>query len=228
MRQRTGPSLTEDVYHQLRSAVLHGDLAAGDRLPLDALARRYDVSVGVVREVVTRLASERLVEAIPQSGFRVRPASAEHLADLTWARCQIERLAVTESINHGDTTWEGALVAAHHVLSVTTPRLPDTSPNPRWMDAHRSFHAALVGGCPNSTLLVVRQQLFDEAELYRHRSATEGLPVRDVAAEHSELVDAALRHDAPLAASLLVAHLQLTAQLAGDAENSVVGAPPGH
>jgi DNA-binding GntR family transcriptional regulator len=206
------------VYGALRRAVLHGELVGGERLHLGRLARQHGVSLGVVREAVTRLAGERLLESTPQTGFRVPRLSQEHLADLTWARCRIEGLAIEESVRHGDTAWEGALVAAHHVLSVT-PTAIDGAVNPAWMEAHRRFHAALAAGCPNTTLLVVRQQLFDEAELYRHRSS--GLPFtarpnrRDVVAEHRELLDAALARHAERAAALVTVHLRRTAELAG-------------
>lgn len=211
-------SKTEDVYGRLRAAVLHGEVAAGDRLRLDALAAKYSVSLGVVREAVTRLASERLVESTPQSGFRVRPASPEHLADLMWARCRIERLAVIESVRYGDLSWEAALVAAHHVLSVTPLGGPDGSGNPAWMDAHRSFHAALAGGCPNMTLLVVRQQLFDEAEIYRHLSGTVRGPKRNIGAEHRAMLDAALQRDVELSGDLITNHIDSTARRAVESE----------
>ena len=227
MRQRLGRSLTEDVYDQLRLAVLHGDVAAGERLHLGALAHRYEVSLGVVREVVTRLASERLLEATPQAGFRVRALSPRHLADLTWTRCRIETLAVTDSLAHGDTNWEGNLVAAHHVLAVTDVQRHDGSASPEWMNAHRRFHAALVAGSANTILLAIRQQLFDEAELYRHRSGDgpEGAR-RDLGAEHRDLLAAALARDAARVVDLLVTHIGTTAALVA-ASTTVATAQPG-
>jgi DNA-binding GntR family transcriptional regulator len=214
MRERRGPSLTADVYDHLREAVLHGTLSSGERLHLGNLARANGVSLGVVREAVTRLASERLLEATPQSGFRVRPLSAQHLADLTDTRCQLERAAITESIIHGDTAWEGNVVAAHHVLRVTPSVMPDDTVNPGWMDAHRRFHATLVGGCPNAILLELRQRLFDEAELYRHRSAEHDGRERDIDDEHQGLVHAVLDRDAIAATSLIEAHIRATAAYA--------------
>jgi DNA-binding GntR family transcriptional regulator len=211
VRQRQGRSLTEDVYSELRVAILHGRMEPGSRLHLGELATANEVSLGVVREAVTRLATEGLLEATPQAGFCVRALSAEHLADLTWARCEIEGLTVRQSVLHGDTDWEAELVAAHHVLSVTSPRAGDVI-NPAWMVAHRRFHTALAAGCPNTTLLDIRQRLFDEAELYRHWSARSGGARRDIGAEHSDLLAAALAHDAELAAELVQAHLRTTAQ----------------
>ena len=189
---------------------------------LGDLAQESGVSLGVVREAVTRLASEGLLHATPQSGFRVPTLSAEHLADLTWARCHIEGLSVGESITHGDTDWEANLVAAHHVLSVTAP-LSSDGINPAWMNAHRRFHTALAAGCPNETLLEIRQRLFDEAELYRHWSARGIGSKRDIAAEHAGLLAAALDRDPDRAARLLQDHLRHTAALALETNDSVPG-----
>lgn len=214
MRERTGPSLTSDIYDQLRTAVLHGALASGERLHLGNLARSAGVSLGVVREAVTRLASERLLEATPQTGFRVRPLSAQHFADLTDTRCHIEKAAITAAIEHGDALWEGELVAAHHVLRITPPVTTDDAVNPDWMNAHRRFHAVLVGGCPNVILLELRQRLFDEAELYRHRSAERTGRSRDIGTEHRSLLDAVLCRDVAAAAALIESHLRATATLA--------------
>jgi DNA-binding GntR family transcriptional regulator len=161
---------------------------------------------------VTRLASERLLEATPQAGFRVRPVSPEHLAHLTDARCHLERITITEAILYGSVQWEGELVAAHHVLSITPPVAGDTV-NPEWMNAHRRFHTALTAGCPNPILLDLRQQLFDEAELYRHRSAERSGRKRNVAGEHKALLDAALARDATAASALIESHLRTTAEL---------------
>ncbi len=210
-------TLTGEVYADLRRRVLHGELPSGTRLHLGHLAQECGVSLGVVREAVTRLAGERLLEAIPQSGFRVRELSSAHLADLAWARSHVESIAVQASVEHGNTEWEAALLGAHHVLSVTSP-MSEGSVNAAWMNAHRRFHAELASACPSSTMLDTRQRLFDEAELYRHWSARGVGAKRDIAAEHDGLLAAALRRDAYAAASLVRAHINLTADLASIGE----------
>jgi DNA-binding GntR family transcriptional regulator len=207
-------TLTGEVYADLRRRVLHGELPSGTRLHLGQLAQACGVSLGVVREAVTRLAGERLLEAIPQSGFRVRELSAAHLADLAWARGHIESLAVHASVVHGDTEWEAALLGAHHVLAATPPFNDDGTVNGGWMNAHRRFHAELASACPSSTMLDTRQRLFDEAELYRHWSARGAGAKRDIAAEHEGLLSAALRRDSEGAAALVCAHIEYTASLA--------------
>ena len=79
-RQRQGRSLAEDVYEALRADVLLGRRLPGARIQLRDLADEHGVSLSVVREAVTRLASEDLVVATPQRGFRVRSLSLDAFA----------------------------------------------------------------------------------------------------------------------------------------------------
>jgi DNA-binding GntR family transcriptional regulator len=92
--------------------------------------------------------------------------------------------------------------------------MSDGRVNPEWMNAHRRFHTALAAGCPNATLRDVRQRLFDEAELYRHWSALGVGSKRNIAAEHADLLAAALHRDSGRTADLVQDHVRYTAKLA--------------
>jgi DNA-binding GntR family transcriptional regulator len=212
-RKRQGRSLTEDVHEAVRSDILFGRRLPASRLQLNELAEEYGVSLSVVREAVTRLASEDLVEATPQRGFRVRSISLEHLRDLTWVRVQLETLALRQSIAEGDVSWEANLVAAHHRLSVTPMFFEDGRGNTAWMAAHGAFHAALAAASGSPVLERLRGQLYDASELYRYWSGhlprhLRRPPVDD---EHRQILEAALARDADLAVELLTRHLQNTA-----------------
>ena len=204
----------EDVYEALRSDILFGRRLPSSRLQLNELAEQHGVSLSVVREAVTRLASEDLVEATPQRGFRVQSISLEHLRDLTWVRTQVETLALRQSIAKGDVTWEANLVAAHHRLAVTPMYLEDGRGNTEWMAAHGAFHAALAAAAGSPVLERIRRQLYDASELYRYWSGN--LPQHParahVADEHKAIFDAALARDADLAVDLLTQHLEATAR----------------
>jgi DNA-binding GntR family transcriptional regulator len=213
-RQRQGRSLVEDVHEALRDDILFGRRPPGSRIALRELADEHDVSLSVVREAVTRLASEGLVEATPQIGFRVRALSLEDLRDLTWVRIQIETLALRQSITTGDVNWEADVVSAHHRLAGTPTHLEDGTPNLGWMGVHGAYHAALCAAAGSPTLERIRRQLFDASELYRYWSATLPAPtVRNNAAdEHREICDAALARDPDRAVELMAAHLDATAR----------------
>jgi len=213
-RARRGRSLAEDVYDALRTDILTGRRLPSSRLQVNDVAVEHGVSLGVVREAVTRLASEDLVEAAPQRGFRVRPLSIDHMHDLTRVRVELEALAVRESVARGDVSWEADLVAAHHRLAVTPMYGEDGLGNPDWPAAHAAFHAALAGGAASPILERLRRQLYDASELYRHwsRSLPDHPAGRHVDEEHKAICEAALARDADRAVALLTAHLEATAR----------------
>lgn len=216
-RQAHAGRLVDDVYGAIRDDICMGRMEPGQKIGLTDLCKAHNVSLSVVREAVTRLASERLLQARPQQGFTVWPLSVPDLLDLTRVRIELEALALRESIAEGDVEWEAALVAAHHRLAGATrdPQAPPSTPNYAWMRAHSEFHAALAAACTSPLLKQLRQQLFDAAELYRFWSATLVSPKRkrNLAKEHRALLDAALAHDAEKGVELITSHIQRTTDL---------------
>jgi DNA-binding GntR family transcriptional regulator len=212
---------TEQVYAQLRNDILSGRVLPGTRLRFAELMERYDCSTSVVREGLTRLAEQGLVQSEPQHGFHVTSLSLEDLEDLTTARCELEGLVLRISIEHGDIAWESELVAAHHALD-RTPMETETDPalmTEEWTNAHARFHAALLAGCPNQRLRNMALSLRDAAELYRRWSRPIGHDDhRDVRGEHRALVEAALRADGAAAVRLLEEHLRRTTRALGASE----------
>jgi DNA-binding GntR family transcriptional regulator len=216
----------EQVYTQLRTDILSGRVLPGTRLRFAELTDRYDCSTSVLREGLTRLAEQGLVQSEPQHGFCVTPLSDDDLDDLTTARCELEGLVLRKSIENGDIAWESELVAAHHALD-RTPMETDGDPvvmSEEWTQAHSRFHAALLAACPNQRLRTMALSLRDAAELYRRWSRPIGHDQdRDVRSEHRALVDAALRGDAGEAVRLLEEHLRRTTR-ALEARGRAVGA----
>jgi DNA-binding GntR family transcriptional regulator len=171
--------------------------------------------MGVVREALTRLQGEGLVESEPQFGFSVISVSQDNLRQLTEARRAIEALVLRSSIEHGDLLWESAALAAHHRLDRTPQRAADDPArlSDEWALVHAEFHHALVAGCPNTFLLSTADSLRDSAELYRRWSVPRAFTRRDVRAEHRAILDAVLAHDADVATALLCEHIQHTTDI---------------
>lgn len=204
---------TEEVYVALRGDVLGRVFPPGERLKFTPLCERYGASVSVIREALTRLAEQGLVEAEPRIGFRVRSLSVADLQDLTATRIDLETLALRYAIARGDVEWESALVAAHHRLE-RTPMHEEgsTELTDEWESAHAAFHTALLAGCASPWLLGMTRTLRDAAEFYRRWSYTQQ-PGRDVAGEHRAILAAALDRDAEHAGELLAQHYRHTAEI---------------
>jgi DNA-binding GntR family transcriptional regulator len=213
------PTRTEQVYARMRSDILGGHLTPGAKLPFAELVARYGGSTSVIREGLTRLVEQGLVQAEPQHGFRVVPLSISDLDDLTTARCELEGLVLRLSIAAGDLEWESAIVAAHHTLERTPMAGPsdahdDGALSDEWRAAHARFHNALIAGCPNVRLRTMASSLRDAAELYRSWSGRLGHDQhRDIPGEHDAIAEAVLSRDADRAVAELTAHLRRTADL---------------
>jgi hypothetical protein len=72
-----------------------------------------------VREALSRLTSDGIVENVPQKGFVVAPVSPEDLKDLTSVRIDIENRCLDLAIKKGDLAWEGRILSSYHRLSKT-------------------------------------------------------------------------------------------------------------
>ncbi|HEV3360581.1 MAG TPA: GntR family transcriptional regulator [Pseudonocardiaceae bacterium] len=212
----TGSTRADGVYQRLRRDILGGRLVPGARLKFPDLTRRYETSVGAAREALTRLVADGFVRTQSNQGFSVMPLSHEDLAELTYARLEIESLVLRLSVRDGDLAWEAAAVAAHHLLTRTPFLAQDDASHPTdaWSSAHAAFHSGLLAGCRNHRLLATATGLREEAELYLQWSVSFGRePDRDLAGEHQALLDAAMARDADRAAELLRDHIAHTAQL---------------
>ncbi len=201
------------AFEQLRADILLGHLRPDERLRIQSLSDRYKVGATAIREALSRLVSDGLVDFEDQRGFCVSPVSRDELLDLTQVRVDIESLAMRHAVQNGSLEWESNLLSAFHRLSKTPPpTLPEMHMN--WADAHRQFHEALVAGCGSPWLVRLCRLLYDKSERYRNvaeRSASSAN--RDTYDEHKTLLDAAMERDADLFSHHLAKHYGQTTSI---------------
>ncbi len=85
------------VYHRLRDEILSGQISPGELLSEAEVARRFDVSRTPVREALNLLASDRLVQALPQRGHLVRTISLAEIMEAFDLRELLEVKAAGEA-----------------------------------------------------------------------------------------------------------------------------------
>lgn len=207
------------MVERIRHAILDGSWPPGQRLGPVALAEQFDTSSTVVREALTRLAGESLLEAKTNRGFFIPQLRLQEFKDVTALRCVTEALALRLSLERGDLQWETDLLAAHHRMLKTPRRVPGFQrPNDEWRRAHWGFHHALLAACGCEPMLKIAAGLAQSTDLYRVWAApAREASKRDVEHEHQDLVEAALARDADRAIALLQHHYEETARVVLDA-----------
>src|SRR5689334_15276811 len=88
-------SLHERVIAGLRDMIVEGELAAGARIPERVLCERFAVSRTPLREALKALASEGLVELLPNRGARVTRLTEQDVEDMFQVMASLEALSGT-------------------------------------------------------------------------------------------------------------------------------------
>ena len=201
-------TLIERAYEQLRTDIIEGRLAPGEKLRVEHLKDRYEVSAGTLREAITRLVSDALAVAEGQRGFRVAPIALEELEDITRLRVQIETEALRQSIHTGGSTWRQALQEAYEALSDAEPIVSER--RREWEVLNLRFHEALLSGHASPWTLRVLRLLSRHSERYRCYSIHLPGSPREVHAEHTEIYQYAMAGQEARAALALEAHIRAT------------------
>lgn len=209
-------TLASAMYDQLRDDIVTVRLAPQSKLKIHDLCERFDVGLSPVREALSRLSMEGLVQQIDRRGFRVADVSVLELADLTKARCWVNETALTQSILYGGTEWEESVLIAYHRLARTSPEAKGRSTPgraPEWEKAHHVFHTSLISGCGSQWMIEMCERLFDASERYRHVGRLAGVKPGGRDEEHCAIMRATIDRDVASAVGLLNQHYQKTAEL---------------
>jgi DNA-binding GntR family transcriptional regulator len=210
MLTRTEPStdtVGETVYRRIRSDIVFGRLAPGQKLKLEQLREAYGSSVSTLRELLNRLASEGLVEAEGQKGFAVARVSATNLIEIAAMRLLLEGHALAQSFAAGDMEWEGRVVAAHHKLAQMERRmLENDHPDAElWKHYDREFHQALISACGSQVLMQTHAVIYDK--YLRYQMVAVIFRGEIAADEHRRLLDYAISRDTTRAQGILAGHI---------------------
>lgn len=204
---RTSPqSSTQRAYLALRDDIIYGRLQPGDRLKVETLKEKHETGASPVREALSLLTSDLLVDRIDQRGFRVADTSRGQFQEILELRCRLEDLAVRASIAKGDAVWEEALVLSHHYL--VRAKQGDQE---KFESCHKDFHMKLIAACDSPILLRFCSQLYDLNVRYRILAGQSKSYVRrDVDAEHQGILDAAVDRNVEDVSDRLMEHYRRT------------------
>jgi DNA-binding GntR family transcriptional regulator len=202
------PTIAAQVVAKLRHDILHGILAPGAKLNLDKLRESMDVGLSPLREAVTRLVVEGLIEAEAQRGYTVASISVSNLDEVCALRLELEPYALRKSIENGGLDWETAVMGALYRLKKTDRTPGDAASLARWEAANNAFHLTLIERCDMPLLIKMYKSLVSMNDRYRHIYLKAVAVQRDVIEEHTAIADAAVERRADDAVAILTRHIE--------------------
>lgn len=135
------PSSQQEVLDELRGVILSGDAQPGTAIPLDEVARFFDVSLIPIREALKTLIGEGLVDHEPRGGYEVAQLTRDELREFYVIREALEAAALRASVLAATVDDDAYATSIHERLGEA---LVAEDLRTYHRDSRR-FHLALVG-----------------------------------------------------------------------------------
>ncbi len=196
--------LAAEVVERLRDLIIQGELGPGVKLNERVLCERLRTSRTPVREAIKYLASEGLVELLPNRGAIVTPITATTVRDMFVLLGALEALAgelACISASDADIAEIRALhyqMLAHHARGELAP----------YFRCNQQIHMRLVECAGNATLANTYRALNSLVRRARYMANLSRERWDHAVEEHQKILDALSRRDGALLPALLRSHLR--------------------
>lgn len=203
---RTATS-SERAVATLREMILRGEFRPGARLGEVELAERLGVSRTPVREALTRLAVEGLVEIAPNRGARVASWTLEELKGVFDLRTALEpRITALATANATSADLDELDALAQEMIDVGQPG--EKQDLDALVSLNREFHGRLATLANHPALTSALNRAIQAPIVLRNFHAYDEASLRRSLAHHAEIVTAMRVGDAAWAEAVMIAHLR--------------------
>lgn len=200
-------STRDQVFEGIKEMILNNDYTPGQVLQIDGLSEEFGVSSTPIREALIRLEGYGLVTLIPNKGARVTEITIEDIRNTWEMRTVLEPYAarITAGIDGLDD--ELAVLRKGFVEILNGNHNLE-----RYIDGDIRLHTLLYEHLPNPFLRDMVQRVRQLS--MRMRYFPEGVDqikesvIATVTAEHLEIVDALLEHDAERSSEAVRTHIE--------------------
>jgi DNA-binding GntR family transcriptional regulator len=199
-------TLAELAANEIRAQIVAGQLVQGARIHLHSIATALNMSPIPIREALSSLAAEGLIDFLPRRGYRVGRATVADLDDTLRLRYILDPLAVELAVPN---LTEAELDAVAAALDAYARTLRDGD----WKAHrfyHRQFHFGIYDSCGSPWLLRFLNMLWENCVRYQRLSVAFGGTIEQQIGEHARILAACRAGDAALAKRLTLEHIQIT------------------
>lgn len=180
--------------------VLRGVLPAGDRVNEVHLARDLSVSRTPLREALTRLSGERLLDVRPRLGFFAPVLTSAEVRDLYPLRAKLDPWALELSGIPSRSVIDA--------LDELNRQIRAAAGEPEQViELDDAWHLQLLAECPNQALIGLIRQMMWRTRRYEHAYFGARQNVSSAFGEHRKLLAALRRRDLVGACRLLEANM---------------------
>lgn len=196
-------SLTDQLVMRLRDLIIEGDYAPGDPLRERELCERFQVSRTPLREALKVLASEGLLDLLPNRGARIAALTAEDVDAVFPVMGALEALA-GELAAERMTEEELAEVRALHYQMVLHHKRGELA---AYYRLNQHIHQRILEAAGNPVLADLYRTLSGRVRRSRYQGRMSPQRWEQAVAEHEDILTALGRRDGAALGRLLKTHL---------------------
>lgn len=199
-------NLRQRVADSLRALLITGRMRPGTIYSAPRIAKEFGVSATPVREAMLDLAGEGLVEVVRNKGFRVTELEDGELDAIAELRGLIE----VPVMGFVAEACEGDVAVAVERLRPLARRITAAAARRdlvTYTEVDNEFHLQFLALHGNHHVVSVVRGLRHRSRLFGLEALAETGRLAQLSEEHEEMVDAALRRDAPAMQATMSGHL---------------------
>lgn len=195
--------LHEEVIDRLRDRIVQGDLAPGTRLNERVLCEQLGISRTPLREAIKMLATEGLVELLPNRGATVTPLKSGTIADTLAVMGALESLAGELACANASDAEIGEIRALHFEMLAHHARADLAG----YFKYNQLIHLSIIEASGNAVLNNTYRQLNANVTRARYMANLSRDRWDAAVREHEEILRALAARDAARLKRLLAEHL---------------------
>lgn len=195
--------LHREVADRLRTLIMHGELAPGERLNERVLAERFNISRTPLREAIKILSLEGLVKLLPNRGAEVVQLTQSSVEDMFQVMGALEALAGELACMRA-TDDDIAEIRSLHEQMFEFFKAGDRA---AYFSLNQRIHQKIVACAGNAELSAMYVNLTQRVHRARYMANFSRRRWSQAMQEHDEILDALSQRDSARLNSILKAHL---------------------
>lgn len=196
-------SLGAQVARVLRQRIVRGDLAPGTRITEEALAEEFNVSRGPIRDALTQLSFENLVEVQRPRGVYITGLTKDDVDQLYSLRGALEQLALSRAMRVDDPARWAPMAAAVGRMSAAA----DAGDHAAFVTADLDFHSQIYALADHPRLEGAWSQYLPTFAALLEVTINHDEDLHESSGDHFTLMDVMRTGTSEEASAVLAAHL---------------------
>ena len=200
------PNLSEIAYDEIKEMIFSGELVQGERILLDEISGKLNLSITPIREALNKLAQEDLILITPRTSHQVVSLDKKDSDDIQELRILFETFALQ--------------TAGENLALFPVQRFRELFQRPDLVQNHREFtrydaefHRAIIALSVNKRLEKLYTYIQNLVQVELVVAAQIEGRIEEALKEHLGILDAIEGQDLDMASQRLKAHLETVREL---------------